>query len=368
MATDWSKKIMKYFIIIINTIVFLAGLCLAGVAGYAAFNKNSLLHQLAVDLQAEFAITGLYILLAVGLIMALLSLVGCIGAARESRALLGIYFFFVLLILILEIAAIILCFTKLKAFETQVLKALKAKSSITNTNITAMGTQETLALLIKGVLPRIEETKHCCGLHGPEDYGLKNSIPDSCYTPVTGNIASKPIGIVGDEEPAGGNSELERQNQPGSQGGPSPGGSSSTLTTTTTTTTVSTTTPASNQRMLQASPATTTPSNQGSVETTTSTEPVPPVATHAATTAPSVVIDQTTLATRTTIAESTTSSSASPSHIHGPLYFKGCLSILSPMFYAAGGIAIGILLLELLLLLFTGLLLAGMHGGYKSLA
>lgn len=54
--------------------------------------------------------------------------------------------------------------------------------------------------------------------------------------------------------------------------------------------------------------------------------------------------------------------------IHGGLYGKGCLSMLKPQIYAAGGLAIALLVLDVLALMFAGCLIAANKDGYIGIA
>lgn len=53
---------------------------------------------------------------------------------------------------------------------------------------------------------------------------------------------------------------------------------------------------------------------------------------------------------------------------HGPMYTRGCLTLLKPGFYAAGGIGIFVLFLEITVMAFACLLYSEIKNGYNSLA
>uniref|UniRef100_A0A8C7E838 Tetraspanin n=1 Tax=Nothoprocta perdicaria TaxID=30464 RepID=A0A8C7E838_NOTPE len=76
---------VKYLMFIFNVLVFAGGMCLAGVGAWVAADPAGF-----QDIVATKAVlrAGAYLLLAVGIALALLGFLGCCGALRRSRPLL----------------------------------------------------------------------------------------------------------------------------------------------------------------------------------------------------------------------------------------------------------------------------------------
>ncbi|NXD15594.1 TSN18 protein, partial [Nothocercus nigrocapillus] len=76
---------VKYLMFIFNVLVFAGGTCLSGVGVWVAVDPSGF-----QDIVATKAVlrAGAYLLLAVGIALALLGFLGCCGALRQSRPLL----------------------------------------------------------------------------------------------------------------------------------------------------------------------------------------------------------------------------------------------------------------------------------------
>ncbi|NWH60843.1 TSN18 protein, partial [Geococcyx californianus] len=76
---------MKYLMFTFNVLVFVGGTCLAGVGVWVAVDPAGFQDIVAAKPVLN---AGAYLLLAVGIALALLGFLGCCGALRRSRALL----------------------------------------------------------------------------------------------------------------------------------------------------------------------------------------------------------------------------------------------------------------------------------------
>ncbi|XP_004683626.1 PREDICTED: CD82 antigen [Condylura cristata] len=95
-------KITKYFLFLFNLLFFILGAVILGFGVWILADKSSFV----AILQASNSLNvGAYIFIAVGAVTMFMGFLGCIGAVREVRCLLGLYFTFLLLILIAQVAA-----------------------------------------------------------------------------------------------------------------------------------------------------------------------------------------------------------------------------------------------------------------------
>lgn len=171
-------KCLKYFLALLNVIFFLFGLVIAGVSGYSALNSQSTIHQFLVA-EDQKLVDGLYILMAVGLLLAFISFLGIWGTLKESRCVLFIYLTFLLLIFALQLAGVIISFVEYKRIEEKIITTLGKPK-----------TNETLAeAAIHRAVDFIEQKFHCCGFTGPSNYG-NQPLPEFCYPQVQENADS----------------------------------------------------------------------------------------------------------------------------------------------------------------------------------
>ncbi|XP_051993382.1 tetraspanin-1-like isoform X3 [Xyrauchen texanus] len=108
------KGFIKTMMFIFNGVIFLAGVVLLAVGIWVSVDRMSLLGFLdnidnAPPELAQLANIG-YVLIAVGVFLALVGFLGCCGAIQESRCMLLSFFIIVLIIFIVEVAAAIFLF------------------------------------------------------------------------------------------------------------------------------------------------------------------------------------------------------------------------------------------------------------------
>ncbi|XP_078491204.1 uncharacterized protein LOC100181415 [Ciona intestinalis] len=338
-----STKCAKCMLVLFNMIFFIGGVVLAGLAGYGAFNKNSPLHSVVVEMKSTILLDGLYVLFAVGLFLALISLIGCWGAMSESKCLLYTYFVVMLVVFLVQMSGIIICFVKYQAIKGIVLKALQSRTTIDPTHLK----QSIINKATNVIFDKFETKYHCCGFYGPSDYLSK--FPDSCYAKV----------------------HARNKRAANSSATTNPTVASVSAVLTTAAKIVATTKPATTAAThhIATTPIATTPK-----------EPTPKATTaahHVATTAKASTAAPTAAVTtksviNATIAAHNASAVTTASHsgttaapaAHGALYTKGCGKILKPYLYAAGGIAIAILIMELVVLFLACCMISAINQGY----
>lgn len=173
-----AGKCLKYFLGIFNIIIFVFGLAIAGVAGYAAIDKNSELHKLLTAEKIPQLDDGLYVLMAVGIFLAIIAFFGILGALRESRCILMFYLIMLILIFVLQLAGIIVSFVEIKKIEAKIISILKEPPPSDDDS----SAEAALKGAVLAAVDAIEKRFHCCGLTGPDNYGTQK-LPPSCFAP-----------------------------------------------------------------------------------------------------------------------------------------------------------------------------------------
>nr|XP_018671832.1 tetraspanin-9 [Ciona intestinalis] len=333
-----STKCAKCMLVLFNMIFFIGGVVLAGLAGYGAFNKNSPLHSVVVEMKSTILLDGLYLLFAVGLFLALISLIGCWGAMSESKCLLYSYFSVMLVVFLVQMSGIIICFVKYQAIKGMVLKALQSRTTIDPSHLK----QSLVNKATNVIFDKFETKYHCCGFYGPSDY--LSAFPDSCYAKV----------------------HARNKRAANSSATTNPTIASVSAVLTTAAKIVATTQPATAAAThhIATTPEATTPiATTAAHHVATTAEASTAAPTAAITTKPVI---HATVAAHTASAVTTASHSgttAAPAS-HGALYTKGCGKVLKPYLYAAGGIAIVILIMELVVLFLACCMISAINQGY----
>ncbi|NXK94021.1 CD9 protein, partial [Formicarius rufipectus] len=114
--------------------------------------------------------TGVYILIGAGALMMLVGFLGCCGASQESQCMLGLFFFFLLVIFALEIGAGVWGFSN----KEKIIDELKEFYTDTYKKRAQPGPRETLTAF--------QHALNCCGLTGPLDQLVMETCPKKTIT------------------------------------------------------------------------------------------------------------------------------------------------------------------------------------------
>ncbi|XP_031586176.1 CD9 antigen-like isoform X1 [Oreochromis aureus] len=101
--TSWELCV-KYALFIFNFVFWLAGTAVLAVGLWLRFDSRTAGLFEGEESPSVF-FTGVYILIAAGALMMVVGFLGCCGAIKESPCMLGLFFFFLLLIFAAEVAA-----------------------------------------------------------------------------------------------------------------------------------------------------------------------------------------------------------------------------------------------------------------------
>ncbi|XP_026970734.1 CD82 antigen [Sagmatias obliquidens] len=96
-------KVTKYFLFLFNLLFFVLGAVILGFGVWILADRSSFISVLQTS--STSLKVGAYVFIGVGGFTMLMGFLGCIGAVNEVRCLLGLYFAFVLLILIAQVTA-----------------------------------------------------------------------------------------------------------------------------------------------------------------------------------------------------------------------------------------------------------------------
>uniref|UniRef100_A0A9J7X0C7 CD9 molecule a n=1 Tax=Cyprinus carpio carpio TaxID=630221 RepID=A0A9J7X0C7_CYPCA len=104
MGVDGCPKCIKYAMFVFNFIFWIAGTGVLAIGLWLRFDPKT--KSLFEGENSPYVFyTGVYILLAVGALMMVVGFFGCCGAIQESPCMLGLFFFFLLVIFAVEVAA-----------------------------------------------------------------------------------------------------------------------------------------------------------------------------------------------------------------------------------------------------------------------
>lgn len=201
MALDsGSLKCLKYLMFFFNLLFFICGIAALTVGIWAVVNADSF-RQVLVDNQLIF--NGVYIIIAVGAALFLMGFLGCCGAIKENRCLLGTFFVIVLILFIAEVVGGILVFVYYPQVETA---AMESQSKYSGS-----GTDDEL---VKQGWDTFQATVECCGFNSYKEWANNTvwraanpsnmTVPSSCCKRTILSESSEPLDVgkcqLGDTE------------------------------------------------------------------------------------------------------------------------------------------------------------------------
>jgi len=172
MAVGCGAKCAKFMLILFNIIFWLSGCAILGVGIWMRVDRSILsnLEVLAIDENDPLLVYASYVLIGMGAAVFIIGFLGCCGAIKENRCMLGLYIFFLLLIMAGELAAGILALLyrdEILDTATDVLVTKLQNDTIYKTDASSQEVEFTafgLAMSISQL-----ELK-CCGINNITDY------------------------------------------------------------------------------------------------------------------------------------------------------------------------------------------------------
>lgn len=174
MALSCGMQCMKYLLFAFNLVFWIAGITVMAVGIWtrvSAHEYTSLMEESGFQAAAN-------IMIAAGALVIFIGFVGCCGAVKENKCFLLLYFFLLLVIFILEIAAGILAYAKRDKVINQVEKAMNNSVQV----------EYGKNAKVNKAVDHAQKMLKCCGAKGPADWATskwrqanKNAtVPQSC--------------------------------------------------------------------------------------------------------------------------------------------------------------------------------------------
>ncbi|KAL1786925.1 CD82 antigen [Sigmodon hispidus] len=170
-------KITKYFLFLFNLLFFILGAVILGFGVWILADKNSFISVLQTS--SNSVQIGAYVFISVGAITMFLGLLGCVGAVNEVRCLLGLYFVFLLLILIAQVTVGVLFYFNAGKLKQEV--GERVLNIIRNYTVNASSSHEES---LQEVWDYVQAQVKCCGwdsfYNWTENLEIQNS-PEPLY-------------------------------------------------------------------------------------------------------------------------------------------------------------------------------------------
>ncbi|XP_026821393.1 CD151 antigen isoform X1 [Rhopalosiphum maidis] len=171
---EWCGTIVKYSMFLSNFVIFIGGIVLVAISVYTLYDKSFIKELLGTNL-----FTGaVYILIVAGILLSLLSFLGCAGAVKEVKCMLLTYFIILFIIFIVMLVGGILCYM----FRQRVQTTMQQEMLRT---IRFYGDDRA----ITRAWDDLQEGLHCCGVTGYDDWRqhrIGGIIPSSCCQEING--------------------------------------------------------------------------------------------------------------------------------------------------------------------------------------
>lgn len=158
MALKGCYACLKYTVVILNLLFWLAGIAVVVVSVMLLLDSSKYLSNEGQDSHLYFSI--IYILLGAGSFMAVVGFLGCCGALRESPCMLGTFFVFLVVIIAAEVTGGVWAWMHLESFEKAV------KGQVQHMIQKDYSTSE----VITSTIDAMQKDLRCCGLDGPQDW------------------------------------------------------------------------------------------------------------------------------------------------------------------------------------------------------
>nr|ABS19428.1 multivalent antigen sj23-FABP [synthetic construct] len=155
-----GMRCLKSCVFILNIICLLCSLVLIGAGAYVEVKFS----QYEANLHKVWQAAPIAIIV-VGVVILIVSFLGCCGAIKENVCMLYMYAFFLIVLLIAELVAAIVAVVYKDKIDDEINTLMTGALENPNEEITA-------------TMDKIQTSFHCCGVKGPDDY--KGNVPASC--------------------------------------------------------------------------------------------------------------------------------------------------------------------------------------------
>lgn len=175
MAVGCGAKCAKAMLIIFNIIFWLSGCALLGVGIWLRIDHGILkVMQLSQINQEDKVLDyAAYLIIAIGAFVFLVGFLGCCGAIKENKCCLGLYIFFLLIVMAAELAAGVLVLV----YKDGIVGAIEGglTKEIGEDNYVSKDDKGKYVYTTFGTGMNFAQTSlMCCGVNGPADYTGSN--------------------------------------------------------------------------------------------------------------------------------------------------------------------------------------------------
>ncbi|XP_036427627.1 leukocyte antigen CD37 isoform X2 [Colossoma macropomum] len=186
MASEFCLSLTKYFLFVFNLVFFFLGSALLSLGLWIMFSETSVLIP-----APRFISLSLfsYLLIISGVVTISLGFFGSLGALKEVKCMLAIYFILLTVLLVAQTMGGVLLITQKSVFEKSLESHVqKLIQDFGKNDSNLRDFERTLLVLQREVRNTPTKQAKCCGWSGPLDW--KPDAHCSCYSPnnVTANI------------------------------------------------------------------------------------------------------------------------------------------------------------------------------------
>ncbi|XP_038865886.1 leukocyte antigen CD37 isoform X2 [Salvelinus namaycush] len=171
MASQGCIGLIKYFLFLFNLLFFCAGALLLSLGIWIVLAETSFF--MPAPPYMSFSVFSYFLVIGGSATMSL-GFIGCLGALKEVKCMLGMYFFLLSILLAAQIVGAALLFTQRTSLES------KVEEHVLHL-IASFGKNESNYLNLEKTLDYVQQEIHCCGWTGPS---IWLEAPCSCYHPI----------------------------------------------------------------------------------------------------------------------------------------------------------------------------------------
>ncbi|XP_045065682.1 leukocyte antigen CD37 isoform X2 [Coregonus clupeaformis] len=171
MASQGCLGLIKYFLFLFNLLFSCLGALLLSLGIWIVLAETSFF--MPAPPYMSFSVFSYFLVIGGSATMSL-GFIGCLGALKEVKCMLGMYFILLTILLAAQIVGAVLLFTQRTSFES------KVEEHVLHL-IASFGKNDSNYQNFEKTLDYVQQEIHCCGWIGPNNWV---EAPCSCYHPI----------------------------------------------------------------------------------------------------------------------------------------------------------------------------------------